>query len=161
MLLDDLQELARKEILDLIERLLLEADLESELAKLEVYGKNLDGIKDFLKHLLIDQSTGDQTHNEVNIFIKLSLSSGKALKRQVAFLFDFEEIEHTTVLGLTLQDIIREAKHRLKPWELEKKRKIRGLKKAVVPNLGYSQIYCYYRVLPEHLDGPPIGIWYE
>ena len=33
--------------------------------------------------------------------------SGKALKRQVAFLFDFEEIEHTTVLGLTLQDIIK------------------------------------------------------
>lgn len=86
---------------------------------------------------------------------------GKALKRQVAFLFDFEEIEHTTVLGLTLQDIIRDAKHRLRPWELEKKRKIRGLKKAVVPNLGYSQIYCYYRVLPEHLEGPPIGIWYE
>ena len=63
----------------------------------------------------------------------------------MAFLFDFEEIEHTTVLGLTLQDIIRDAKHRLRPWELEKKRKIRGLKKAVVPNLGYSQIYCYYR----------------
>ena len=57
-LLDDLQELARKEILDLIERLLLEADLDSELSKLEVYGKNLDGIKDFLKHLLIDPNTG-------------------------------------------------------------------------------------------------------
>ena len=58
MFLDDLQELARKEILDLIERLLLEADLDSELSKLEVYGKNLDGIKDFLKHLLIDPNTG-------------------------------------------------------------------------------------------------------
>ena len=58
MHLDDLQELARKEILDLIERLLLEADLDSELSKLEVYGKNLDGIKDFLKHLLIDPNTG-------------------------------------------------------------------------------------------------------
>lgn len=58
LLSDDLQELARKEILDLIERLLLEADLDSELPKLEVYGKNLDGIKDFLKHLLIDQNTG-------------------------------------------------------------------------------------------------------
>ena len=58
MISDDLQELARKEILDLIERLLLEADLDSELPKLEVYGKNLDGIKDFLKHLLIDQNTG-------------------------------------------------------------------------------------------------------
>merc|ERR1719270_2856569 len=79
---DDLQEM-----LELIERLLLEADLDSELSKLDVYGKNIDGIKDFLKHLLLDPNTG------------------KALKRQVAFLFDFEEIEHTTVLGLTLQDI--------------------------------------------------------
>ena len=86
---------------------------------------------------------------------------GKQLKRQVAFLFDFEDIEHTTVLGLTLQDIIKDAKHRLRPWELEKKRRIRGLKKALVPNLGYSQIYCYYRVLPEHLEGPPIGLSYE
>lgn len=58
--LDDLQELARKEILDLIERLLLEADLDSELSKLEVYGKNLDGIKDFLKHLLLDPNTGNK-----------------------------------------------------------------------------------------------------
>ena len=69
MLLDDLQELARKEILDLIERLLLEADLESELTKLEVYGKNLDGIKDFLKHLLIDPNTGNKIQNEVSIFL--------------------------------------------------------------------------------------------
>lgn len=61
--LDDLQELARKEILDLIERLLLEADLDSELSKLEVYGKNLDGIKDFLKHLLIDPNTGKSQHS--------------------------------------------------------------------------------------------------
>ena len=67
MILDDLQELARKEILDLIERLLLEADLESELSKLEVYGKNLDGIKDFLKHLLIDPNTGNKIHYEVSI----------------------------------------------------------------------------------------------
>jgi len=139
----DLQELARKEMLDLIERLLLEADLESEVPKLDVYGKTIDGIKDLLKYLLLDPNTGKQ------------------LKRQVAFLFDFEEIEHTTVLGLTLQDIIKDAKHRLRPWELEKKRRIRGLKRALVPNLGYSQIYCYYRVLPEHLEGPPIGLSYE
>lgn len=80
MLLDDLQELARKEILDLIERLLLEADLESELAKLEVYGKNLDGIKDFLKHLLIDQNTGDKTHNEVNISLNSAYLQEKPLR---------------------------------------------------------------------------------
>merc|ERR1719150_2406672 len=71
----DLQELARREMLELIERLLLEADLDSELSKLDVYGKTIDGLKDFLKHLLLDPNTG------------------KALKRQVAFLFDFEEIE--------------------------------------------------------------------
>ena len=58
MFLDDLQELARKEMLELIERLLLEADLDSELSKLDVYGKNIDGIKDFLKHLLLDPNTG-------------------------------------------------------------------------------------------------------
>merc|ERR1712173_30249 len=81
----DLQELARREMLDMIERLLLEADLEDQLPKLEVYGKTIDGIKDLLRYLLSEPSTG------------------RALKRQVAFLFDFEEIEHTTVLGLTLQ----------------------------------------------------------
>jgi len=139
----DLQELARREMLDMIERLLLEADLEDQLPKLEVYGKTIDGIKELLRFLLMDPN------------------SGRALKRQVAFLFDFEEIEHTTVLGLTLQDILKDAKHKLRPWELEKKRKIRGLKRALVPNLGYSQIYCYYRVLPEHLEGPPIGLSYE
>merc|ERR1719422_1178234 len=139
----DLQELARREMLDMIERLLLEADLEDQLPKLEGYGKTIDGIKDLLRFLLSEPSTG------------------RALKRQVAFLFDFEEIEHTTVLGLTLQDILKDAKHKLRPWELEKKRRIRGLKRALVPNLGYSQIYCYYRVLPEHLEGPPIGLSYE
>ena len=109
-------------MLDMIERLLLEADLEDQLPKLEVivpllsasgvtgkdmfststnnfanfdlffkntkmqvYGKTIDGIKDLLRFLLSEPSTG------------------RALKRQVAFLFDFEEIEHTTVLGLTLQ----------------------------------------------------------
>ena len=146
----------------MIERLLLEADLDSELSKLDVYGKTIDGLKDFLKHLLLDPNTGkDRGLASTDQGSHQDCFPGKALKRQVAFLFDFEEIEHTTVLGLTLQDILRDAKHRLRPWELEKKRKIRGLKKAVVPNLGYSQIYCYYRVLPEHLEGPPIGIWYE
>ena len=51
----------------------------------------------------------------------------------------------TTHNSLILQDILKDAKHKLRPWELEKKRKIRGLKRALVPNLGYSQIYCYYR----------------
>jgi hypothetical protein len=40
------------------------------------------------------------------------------LQRRVAFLFDFEEVEHTSVLGLALSDIIKDAKHKLKPWEL-------------------------------------------
>lgn len=148
-------------MLDLIERLLLEADLENEIPKLDVYGKTIDGIKDLLKYLLMDPNTGI-LNNVKFMFSPFNFYfTGKALKRQVAFLFDFEEIEHTTVLGLTLQDIIKDAKHRLRPWELEKKRKIRGLKRALVPNLGYSQIYCYYRVLPEHLEGPPIGLSYE
>jgi len=140
---DDLQEWARKDMIEMIKRLLLEADLESQLTKLDVYGKTIDGIKELLAFLLKDPVTG------------------RALKRQVAFLFDFEDIEHTTVLGLTLQDIIKDAKHKLRPWELEKKRRVRGLKKSLVPSLGYSQIYCYYRVLPEHQEGPPIGLAYE
>ena len=49
-------------MLELIERLLLEADLDSELSKLDVYGKNIDGIKDFLKHLLLDPNTGKMTY---------------------------------------------------------------------------------------------------
>ena len=54
-------------MLELIERLLLEADLDSELSKLDVYGKTIDGLKDFLKHLLLDPNTGkaglDITHS--------------------------------------------------------------------------------------------------
>ena len=38
----DLQELARREMLDMIERLLLEADLEDQLPKLEVIVINID-----------------------------------------------------------------------------------------------------------------------
>ena len=45
-------------MLDLIERLLLEADLENEIPKLDVYGKTIDGIKDLLKYLLLDPNTG-------------------------------------------------------------------------------------------------------
>ena len=67
MFLDDLQELARKEMLELIERLLLEADLDSELSKLDVYGKNIDGIKDFLKHLLLDPNTGKMTRYKIDL----------------------------------------------------------------------------------------------
>ena len=42
----------------MIERLLLEADLEAELPKLEVYGKTIDGIKELLSFLLMDPVTG-------------------------------------------------------------------------------------------------------
>lgn len=42
----------------MIERLLLEADLEAELPKLEVYGKTIDGIKELLNFLLMDPVTG-------------------------------------------------------------------------------------------------------
>lgn len=84
-----------------------------------------------------------------------------AYRRQVAFLFDFEEIEHTTVAGLAMQDILKDAKHRLRPWELNKHRKVRGLRRAQVPQLTYSQVYCFYKVLPKHQDGPTIGFDYE
>lgn len=84
-----------------------------------------------------------------------------AFRRQVAFLFDFEEIEHTTVAGLAMQDILKDAKHRLRPWELNKHRKVRGLRRAKVPQLTYSQVYCFYKVLPKHTDGPTIGFDYE
>ena len=47
-------------MLELIERLLLEADLDSEVSKLDVYGKTIDGLKDFLKHLLLDPNTGNE-----------------------------------------------------------------------------------------------------
>ena len=76
MFLDDLQELARKEMLELIERLLLEADLDSELSKLDVYGKNIDGIKDFLKHLLLDPNTGEMTYRITRTFSKDVFSQG-------------------------------------------------------------------------------------
>merc|ERR1712079_25653 len=39
----DLQEIARKEMLEMIERLLMEAELLDELSKLDVYGKTIDG----------------------------------------------------------------------------------------------------------------------
>ena len=86
---------------------------------------------------------------------------GGAFRRQVAFLFDFEEIEHTTVAGLAMQDILKDAKHKLRPWELNKHRKIRGLRRAKVPQLTYSQVYCFYKVLPKHTEGPAIGFDYE
>jgi hypothetical protein len=58
LLLGDLQEIARREMLEMVERLLLEADLEKEVAKLEVYGKTIDGIKEFLNFLLKNTDTG-------------------------------------------------------------------------------------------------------
>ena len=60
-------------MLELIERLLLEADLDSEISKLDVYGKTIDGLKDFLKHLLLDPNTGktglDRTHSTPDKFL--------------------------------------------------------------------------------------------
>ena len=55
---DDLQEIARKEMRDMIERLLMEAELLSELPKLEIYGKTIDGIKEMLNFLLKNPETG-------------------------------------------------------------------------------------------------------
>ncbi len=52
-------------------------------------------------------------------------------------------------------------RHKLKPWDLAKVRKQRGFRHAVVPSIAYSQVYCFYKVLPEHLQGPAIGLKYE
>ena len=73
----------------------------------------------------------------------------------------FFQVEHTTVLGLALQDIMKDAKHLLKPWELLRHRNIIGMRRAKVPKLAYSQVYCFYKVLPDHSDGPLIGLNYD
>eukprot|EP00096_Caligus_rogercresseyi_P007094 TRINITY_DN2449_c0_g1_i2.p1 TRINITY_DN2449_c0_g1~~TRINITY_DN2449_c0_g1_i2.p1 ORF type:complete len:654 (+),score=142.93 TRINITY_DN2449_c0_g1_i2:291-1964(+) len=140
---DEIQNASKDEILQLLERILQEAELQGEIPKLAVYGKSYEGIKELLDILLSNNSTRS------------------ALKRQIAFLFNFEEIENTTVLGLTLQEILKESKHVLRPWDILKHRKIMGLKTAKVPKLTYSQVYCFYKVLPDHTDGPPIGLSYE
>ena len=140
---DQMQEMARKEMMNMLERLLIEADLPDEVAKLSAYGSNMDSIKELLKNLFTDPKTSS------------------ALLRQVAFLFDFDEVEHTTVIGLALQDIMKDAKHRLRPWELNRHRQVRGFKRAKIPRLAYSQVYCFYKVLPDHVDGPAIGMEYE
>ena len=93
----------------------------------KVYGKTIDGIKDLLRFLLSEPSTGRALKRQVaflffftfftfSVFIfcffrqvaffffyVIFLLLFSIFFRQVAFLFDFEEIEHTTVLGLTLQ----------------------------------------------------------
>ena len=138
-----MQEMARKEMMSMLERLLIEADLPDEVTKLGAYGANMDSIKEFLNNLFTDPKTSS------------------ALLRQVAFLFDFDEVEHTTVIGLALQDIMKDAKHRLRPWELNRHRQVRGFKRAKIPRLAYSQVYCFYKVLPDHIDGPAIGMEYE
>ena len=45
-------------MIEMISRLLMEADLEGEIPKLEVYGKTIDGIKELLNFLLKDPVTG-------------------------------------------------------------------------------------------------------
>ena len=127
----------------MLERLLLEANLPDEVAKITAYGGSMDSVRELIRQLFSDPKTA------------------AALTRQVAFLFDFEEVEHTTVLGLALQDIMKDAKHRLRPWELNRHRKVRGFKRAKVPRLAYSQVYCFYKVLPDHSEGPLIGLNYE
>ena len=128
----------------MLKRLFLEADVHTEALMQSLNdAKTLSDVQETLRKLLNDP--------------KLS----NAFRRQVAFLFDFEEIEHTTVAGLAMQDILKDAKHMLRPWELTKHRKVRGLRRAKVPQLTYSQVYCFYKVLPKHTDGPTIGFDYE
>jgi len=127
----------------MIERILEEADLSAESSKLNVYNRSMLGLRELLHALLEDARIG------------------KELLRQVAFLFDLDEVEHTTVVGLTLRDILRDARQKLKPWELAKGRKVRGFRWSKVPSLAYSQAFCFYTVLPEKSEGPAIGVTYE
>ena len=141
---DLLEELSCDYMKEMLERICMEADVaDSPLLELLKGAKNLAEVQDILRTMMNDSKVGG------------------AFKRQVAFLFDFEEIEHTTVAGLAMQDILKDAKHKLRPWELNKHRTVRGLRRAKVPQLTYSQVYCFYKVLPKHTDGPTIGFDYE
>ena len=139
-----MEDLSRQYMIEMLERLCMEADVgSSPLLQVLKDSKSLAEVQEGLRSLMNDNLVGG------------------AFRRQVAFLFDFEEIEHTTVAGLAMQDILKDAKHKLRPWELNKHRKIRGLRRAKVPQLTYSQVYCFYKVLPKHTDGPTIGFDYE
>ena len=52
-------------MLDMIERLLNEAELPDELSKLSVYGRTLEGLKELLTHLLSHPDTGWQLRRQV------------------------------------------------------------------------------------------------
>ena len=132
-------------MISMLEKLCTEAEVDAASHLMEALrnSKTLSELQEALRNLMNDPQVG------------------REFKRQVAFLFDFEEIEHTTVVGLAMQDILKDAKHKLRPWELNKLRKIRGMRRAKVPQLTYSQVYCFYKVLPKHTDGPTIGFDYE
>jgi len=138
-----LEDSARRRMMKMVERILEEAELASEAPKLNAYGRSLMDLRELLHALLGDPRISKQ------------------LMRQVAFLFDLDEVEHTTVVGLTLRDILRDARQKLKPWELAKGRKVRGFRWSKIPSLAYSQAFCFYKVLPEHTEGPAIGITYD
>ena len=65
----DLQDLARKGMLDMIERLLNEAELPGELSKLSVYGRSLEGLKELLTHLLSHPDTGWQLRRQARLLL--------------------------------------------------------------------------------------------
>ena len=52
-------------MLEMIERLLNEAELPDELSKLSVYGRTLEGLKELLTHLLSHPDTGWQLRRQV------------------------------------------------------------------------------------------------
>ena len=96
-ILELLEELARDYMKEMLERICIEADVsDSPLLGILRGAKNLGEIQEILRNMMNDQKVGS------------------AFKRQVAFLFDFEEIEHTTVAGLAMQDILKDAKHKLR-----------------------------------------------
>ena len=55
-------------MLDMIERLLNEAELPDELSKLSVYGRTLEGLKELLTHLLSHPDTGWQLRRQARLY---------------------------------------------------------------------------------------------
>ena len=96
------------------------------------------------------------THKSVYIKLKIYFNCNVSYSRHASYnywplkvkqiMFITLKVEHTTVMGLALSDILKDAKHKLKPWELSRHKNIRGLRKAKVPQLSYSHVYCFYKV---------------
>ncbi len=63
---EELQDLARKKMMEMVERILVEADLPDEVSKLDSYGRTLPGLRELLGLLMKqDGHTGKQLRRQV------------------------------------------------------------------------------------------------